>query len=199
MNITTESLSSKKVPELQKMLKAEGIPYKVYSKLKKQEMITRLIPPAQDQVEPEEPVESQPEITDPHLVIKTATEEFLARGGKIQQLPSPRDPKKIPANEKTALTTYKSEKKTKKVKKAKKKNEKSLDNSGNKKSVVRDSKDLVTLKDFISKYSVTGVQVRKALRSSEIEKPGKQWAWDSKDPALKELAKLISELESSCK
>ncbi len=176
---TTSELNDKKVPELHKLVKATGVAYKVYSKMKKSEMVTHLVANSEKvnidlAPKPDPRAKIKQKITD-------GVEEFLADGGKIEVCPGVGDPKITPTNERTALLSPKKKKKgsIKKDKTSTAKNQTETPNDG------------ITLKSIIEELGIIGTAARKALRGSDIQKPGKQWVWEKGHDDIQRVRDLL--------
>ena len=215
---TTEQLKSTPVPQLHKIVKGFGIKYKEYCKMKKADAISFIIG-AQ-----EKPCEVKPDAKSfSHSEIEQQTKEFLSRGGKIIEGPSPQDPKTQVPTPRSALkvgsklkkykpsgslfddidTNPETEIKEKPVKRKKTPARKVRTEEGirptpkskktKKAAPVSDRQDpnSVTLQSLTEKLSIDPYEARKALRASDIEKPGKQWVWAKGHKDIKKIEKLL--------
>lgn len=185
MNNTSE-LNSKKVPELHKLVKATGVAYKVYSKMKKVEMITHLVANAEpEKVEAESKFNDTP-LPDPRAKVKKEisddVEEYLRNGGKITEGPKINDPKRVATHERCAMVNPKETKK-KRTKKAK--------STSYTTPQTEAPTDGITLKSILEELGIIGTAARKALRNSDIEKPGKQWVWEKGHDDIQKVRNLL--------
>lgn len=114
-------------------------------------------------------------------------EAYLLGGGKITKLKSQKLPKIKPTIPQSSVphvqkgrygfevTVEKSEKKVVKAR--------------------ANNPDGITLQSILEEFGVKGTVARKALRASDIEKPGKQWVWNQSDKkAIKAVRKFINHL-----
>lgn len=113
-------------------------------------------------------------------IVRKHVEKFEADGGVIQKL-KPGVAMKVKASARGAEKN--SIRKGKKIRKAKGE------------GAARAS-DAVTLSSLLVELKIEGVVARKALRTSEIVKPGKQWAWEKTDTkAIAEVTKFLKGLK----
>lgn len=119
-----------------------------------------------------------------HEDIEEATEEFIKNGGKITKCKDGRAWKEKPPTMKSALLTGKKRRTCKTNKSPKKKP-----------TPKRNNPEVVTLKQICDGMGVSSYKVRKHLRSINLSKPGKQWAW-GKDQAgeIDKIKKIIKEI-----
>jgi len=183
-SLNASELKSKTVPFLKKLLKEEGVPYKEYSVMKKAEIITMLSKPEDKTI----PNTSEG--------LEKDVEEFVKNGGVITEGPAVGTPRQKPSKETQALMS------PTKLRRRKKKN-KIEAAQGSEDTVVaspkRKKKDFrikeVTLKSICEKHRVKGTLVRKALRTSDIQKPGKQWVWEEGHSDIQTVTDLVISLK----
>lgn len=167
-------LEAKKVPELMKLVKATGLPYKKYGSMKKAELIDHLMTPA--------PLEIKGKDAE-HQEIRDQTKEFEDNGGEIQQMKPQKNKPRIPHTEKSA------ENNPKKARKIKKKSDKK--GSDKKAPKKAPETDTVSLQDILDQVGIAGPKARKLLRGSGLEKPGKQWVWEKGDKGITKVTDFL--------
>ncbi len=125
-------------------------------------------------------------------------EEFIARGGKITELPSPIFPAPKPTRESSAMKknpvpekkaprrvskpTLPEQGETKEKRKPIKKAESTR---------APGSGSLVTLASLVEASNVEARIARRRLRNSDIEKPGAQWEWEAGHPDIAKVKELL--------
>lgn len=127
-------------------------------------------------------------------------EEFLARGGKITELPAPIFPAPKPTRESSAMKKNPvPEKKAPRRVSKPTLSEQGLTSEKRKpiKKVKAESTrapgsgSLVTLASLVEASNVEARIARRRLRNSEIEKPGAQWEWEAGHPDIAKVKELL--------
>lgn len=117
----------------------------------------------------------------------TAIENYLTNGGKIKKLKSQELPKIKPILAQSAVPHIQKGRYNVEVV-VKEPKEKTIKPRLN-------NPEGVTLQSILEEFNVKGTVARKALRSSEFKKPGKQWVWDRTDKKeIKAIRKFIKHL-----
>ncbi len=210
-----QTLRSKTVPQLHKEARSLGVPYSTYSRMKKDELVTHIL--SQEDYE-REAAEELPEddyvMTPMSLIgddpappkdrengdegavtsseIEKQVEEFLNRGGRITELPGPQDPKHKISSMKQALKPVAGP--ARKTRSKKQNPVTSVEVQGEEESAPVSLGDMVELSTLLGRYRLKGTVARKALRKSEIEKPGSRWMWKK---GSSELARVESILKAA--
>jgi len=168
-------LEKNKVPELQQMAKKRGLKYKEYGTMKKAELIEYLLSP--------EPKEDKAVIKEQ---LEKDVQDHIENGGEVKQCRSQRPPKRVAPTEKSAEKNV-SDSKSKK---------RGRPNKGLSRKPVRTAENVITLQEILEPLGISGTKARKLLRSSDIEKPGKQWVWD-KEKQKKEIKAVTTFFKKS--
>jgi hypothetical protein len=132
-----------------------------------------------------------------HFDLNRDVENFKANGGEVKQCRPQRTPKRIPP---TMSSAEKSDRPHKKSKYVRKDGDPKPRTSRVKR--VREDENIVTLQSVLNEVGLKGSLARKALRSSGIQKPGKQWCWpkDSKDlESVRNLMEIAAGISNSIK
>ena len=167
-----EEIWALNVPHLQKIANRHGLPYTEIKGMKKKDLVEFLV----SAVRKTEEIDIE------------SVDDFTNKGGSIKKIKSQLLPKVTPPVHNSAVPHEQKgrwgygevKKKIKKVKA---------------KPARADNPDGITLQSILLEFGVKGTTARKALRVSDIKKPGKQWVWDKTDKvSIKAVRKFIKHL-----
>lgn len=158
-------------------LKSMGFDYADYAKLKKDELIPLL--------ESGKPSKGE--------ILKAHESNFENKGGKVIVCKPGKEFSTGPANEKVALKKKRTLKKV--IKSAKSPSSPNpVEPSSKRDKKVPVKSEGVLLKSLIRDLNISGTDARKALRTSGIVKPSKQWIWPEGHPDLAKVKELLTGL-----
>lgn len=164
--VNRSALEAEVVPQLKKRLNKKGFTYAVMDKMKKKEIIDKLLESTVQKVKP--------------LDLASDIEAYLANGGQIVEVKGERNPRRKPP-------TYQSAEKNHVDKSAKRKKK-----SKTKKKAVPGIRAFgLSPRNLAEQLDVKPSKVRKLLRSLDITKPGSQWIWTDE----KEFKKVLNQLK----